>query len=134
MSLEQPTIPRTAETGLHRATASAASEDSVFIRSGLRYYHIRFADIQVVEAQKNYCRITTTNGQFLVQDTLANLDVMLPPPLFCRIHRSFIVGISHVKTFDRRTVRVADQELPIGETYLRDLLQARPVVGAVKPE
>jgi DNA-binding LytR/AlgR family response regulator len=109
--------------------SSHAECGSVFIRSGLRYHHVAFSDIQFVEAKKNFCNIITTRGRYMVLATMSDVEAILTAPRFCRIHRSYIVGLAHVKSFDRRTIRVCDQELPVGGTYLQALIHSRPLIG-----
>jgi DNA-binding LytR/AlgR family response regulator len=52
---------------------------------------------------------------------IGEMEELLPPEDFCRIHRSYIVGIAHIEWFENSVLRVADQELPIGDAYRLEL-------------
>jgi DNA-binding LytR/AlgR family response regulator len=53
---------------------------------------------------------------------------MLPPGEFVRIHRSFVVPVSKIKSFTRQEVRLAGgKALPVGRQYVaavKDLFKA----------
>ena len=93
-----------------------------FVRHQGRFVRIAVAEIQYIEARKNYSRIVTTRESYLVLVPLKRFETALPTDGFCRIHRAFIVALSWINSFDNDTVYGPDQTLPIGETY-RDHLQ-----------
>jgi DNA-binding LytR/AlgR family response regulator len=100
-----------------------------FIRHERRNLKIRVADINYIEARKNYCRIVTKSGAFLTMATLKSIESILPPEEFCRIHRAFIVSLDWIASFDHGAVYGPDQQLPIGELYRPALLQRVLIVG-----
>jgi DNA-binding LytR/AlgR family response regulator len=48
---------------------------------------------------------------------MKELERALPADCFCRVHRSFIVSLEHVQSFDRDTVYTPHANIPIGESY-----------------
>jgi len=54
---------------------------------------------------------------YQVLGTLTHLDRVLPPEEFIRIHRSFLVRLDQVTSFDTRHAWVAGQRIPIGDAY-----------------
>jgi DNA-binding LytR/AlgR family response regulator len=92
-----------------------------FTRDGNRYYRIDFARIRYIEARKSYCRIEMGDKIRMAAIGIGELEELLPPEDFCRIHRSYIVGVAHIEWFENSVVRVADQELPIGDAYRAEL-------------
>jgi DNA-binding LytR/AlgR family response regulator len=100
---------------------SAAGRDFFFTRDGNRYHRIDFARIRYIEARKSYCRIDTGDKIRMAAIGIGELEELLPPEDFCRIHRSYIVGIAHIEWFENTVLRVADKELPIGDAYRAEL-------------
>src|ERR1700761_7287564 len=62
-----------------------------FIRHEGRNVRLDFEDILYIEARKNYTRLVLQERPpFLVLITLKQWERILPPDLFCRIHRGYI--------------------------------------------
>ena len=78
--------------------ASATSHLQRFvIRAGEGYRLVPAADVASFEAQGNYVRLKTGNGQHLLRITMAELERRLDPKRFARIHRSTMVNIDRIK-------------------------------------
>jgi two-component system LytT family response regulator len=92
-----------------------------FARDSGRCYRIDFSRIRYIEVRRNYCQIDTGEKVRKVLIGLGKLEKILPPDDFCRIHRSYIVGLAHIEWFDKKVVHVADKNLPIGDEHRREL-------------
>lgn len=89
-----------------------------FIDAGKqRFIKISFADIVYIEGCRNYVRLVTTKGSHMALLSLRQLETMLPPEKFCRIHRSYIVSIDCIQSFATDKVYIQDKVLPIGVSY-----------------
>lgn len=76
-------------------------------------------DILYIEAIEGYSKIFRVSGDCIVSRILLkNIFAMLPEEHFLRIHRSFIVSKSKIKSFNRQEVLLCDDTtLPIGRQY-----------------
>lgn len=99
-----------------------------FVRSDRRYHRIAFRDLYYLESRKNYVLIVTARETITVWGALKDILAVLPPHYFARIHRSFVVGIHHLRSFDFNTVSLANVTLPIGEMYSRSFMASLPIV------
>lgn len=97
---------------------------SFFIRCNNRYVKINLQDILYLEAKKNYVQVVTIKEKHLALISLRQLEAELPPSLFCRVHRSFIVSLNHIAAFDHLTVQIEKKQIPISEQF-RDVLPGR---------
>lgn len=88
-----------------------------FIREQGKYVRINFSDIHYLEARSNYVQIVTTGRSFLCLATLRQMVKLLPEDWFCQIHRSFIIGIAHLQSFDTEHAWLPDKTIPIGDRY-----------------
>src|SRR5688572_22486791 len=95
-----------------------------FIRCDGKYIRISTTDIRYIQSMKNYVRIVTTTKTYLVLITLQQLERELPTLDFCRVHRSFIVAINHISSFDQEMVYVGKDQVPINPGY-KNALQAK---------
>jgi hypothetical protein len=71
-----------------RTTAATTGAIHVRTRNGVE--EVRLADIEYVDAQGNYARLVTSNGRYLLRETMARLEARLGGE-FLRVHRSVIV-------------------------------------------
>jgi DNA-binding LytR/AlgR family response regulator len=101
-----------------------------FIRTNNQYVKINFADIHWIEADRNYVRIVTKSKTHLVLLSLKQLETILPAQQFCRVHRSYIVSLDQVQSFDNYCIHLSAipgqkrTGIPIG-TQFRKLLYQR---------
>jgi two-component system, LytTR family, response regulator len=80
--------------------------------------HVRF-----IAADGNYLRVHTGSQTFEIRDTMTGISAKLDPSRFARVHRSFIVNLSHAlglvtKEGSAAAVRLSDGvEVPVGPNY-----------------
>lgn len=81
-------------------------------------------DILYIEAVEGYSKIFRTSGECVMSRILLkNIFTMLPSESFLRIHRSFIVSKSKVKSFNKQEVVLNNGlTLPIGRQYASGLM------------
>lgn len=75
----------------------------VLIRDVAQVHVIQAADIDTVEAQDDYVRITARSRAWPKHGRLADLESRLDPAAFVRIHRSWIVALRAVARIDTAT-------------------------------
>jgi DNA-binding LytR/AlgR family response regulator len=81
-----------------------------------------FSDIIYIESQREYIKIVTTKKEYYSKMTTNEIEELLPPNLFKRIHRSYIVSIKRIESYTADTVEVNGMSIPIGRSY-RDSIQ-----------
>lgn len=98
---------------------SSMPDAAITVRSDYRQVRINVADIIYVEGLKDYVKIYTADRQrpILTQMSLKAVESSLPAADFVRIHRSYIISVSRVKSFDRSNVLIEGTSVPIGDTY-----------------
>jgi two-component system LytT family response regulator len=74
--------------------------ERIVVRSGGRILILRVEDIDWLEAASNYVRIHASGRQYLLRDTMSNLEARLDPDQFVRIHRSTIVRLDRIKELE----------------------------------
>jgi DNA-binding LytR/AlgR family response regulator len=85
-------------------------------------------DIYYLEADRNYCQVYTKSNNYLLVNTLKNMEDKLPPQHFQRIHRSFIVNIKHVNEVAQNHITVGNKILPLSKELRKDLLDRLQLV------
>jgi two-component system LytT family response regulator len=70
--------------------------ERVIVRDGSRVHVIPVGKIDYVEAQDDYVCFKSGGKNYLKQETLADLEELLDPERFIRIHRSYILNIERL--------------------------------------
>ena len=93
---------------------------SLLIRSEHKTIKIELSDIEYIEAFVDYIKIHLINQKpVLTLMTLKSVIEKLPPDEFRRIHRSYIIPLSKVKSVQRKkVVLVSSKQLPISSSYI----------------
>jgi DNA-binding LytR/AlgR family response regulator len=97
--------------------------DCVFVKHHDKMLKISIKDIYYIEAERNYCRIFSKDREFLLVMTLKDIDEKLPLNHFIRIHRSYIVNLSHIDEVAGSYVLVSKKAIPITKGYRTELLK-----------
>jgi len=88
---------------------------SFFVRVNGKLLAFPYDEVLYITAKNNYCEIVTTKGKALVYASLASFEEKLPDNLFCRVHRSHIIAIGKISSFEHNHVKIGGQTLPISK-------------------
>jgi two-component system LytT family response regulator len=69
------------------------------VEAGEKIVLLRTDDIEWLQASGNYIRIHLGEMVYLLRQSLKNLQAMLDPTHFLRVHRNAIVNLDHVEDF-----------------------------------
>ncbi|MEX0724042.1 MAG: LytTR family DNA-binding domain-containing protein [Gracilimonas sp.] len=92
-------------------------QEYIFLKVGYRIQKIAIRDILFIEGMKDYLRIHTSKEKIMTLLTFDKLEELLPDKKFARVHRSFMVGIEKIDHIEKNRIRIADQIIPISNTY-----------------
>jgi DNA-binding LytR/AlgR family response regulator len=98
------------------------STEHIFIKSGSKFFRINFPEIQYVEAMKDYLKIHTADYKLVTLQTMSEMEKILPPKQFIRVHKSFIVGVSHIRTVYGNSIEIEKTTIPIGISYKTNVM------------
>ncbi len=123
------TINRIQEEGLEKPTTLDNQtpfilSDCIFVRSHDKMVKVNLDDILYIEAERNYCKIHCKNKEHLLVTTLKDLEEKLTGNILLRIHRSFIVNLSHIDEIATSHVVIAKKAIPISADLKKQLLQS----------
>ena len=113
---------KSAHRGVQSPPTGAEVKDYLFVTVQKKKVKLLFSEIVYIESQREYIRIVTTRGEYLSKMGTHEIEALLPPHLFRRIHRSFIVSVSKINAYTAEEIEVGGVSLPIGRGY-RDVLE-----------
>ena len=89
----------------------------IFVKTEYRLERVDIDDILYIEGMKDYLRIICTDKKIMTLQSFARIEESLPANKFCRVHKSFIVAIDKIKSVERGVILIADQRIPVSNTY-----------------
>lgn len=110
------------------STAVSRQEEltHIFVKSEYRIVRLELTDIFYMESLRDYVAIHHRTGKTMTLQSLRSFEEALPPGIFVRIHKSYLINIRQIQSIERRRVVIQDQFLPIGDTYLTGLKSRIP--------
>ena len=97
-------------------------KDSIFLNVQKKKVRVPFDEIIYIESQREYIRIVTTKKEFISKMSTHEIESLLPPNLFKRIHRSFIISVNKIDSYTNEAVEVNGISIPVGRAY-RDVIE-----------
>jgi DNA-binding LytR/AlgR family response regulator len=92
-------------------------DDFIFVKSSKKTYKVNLSDILYIEALGDYVKIHTTDKMIVSYQSLKNIETLLPPKQFPRIHKSFIIALSRIDLIEGNQVKIRDRMLPVGTNF-----------------
>ena len=106
---------------LSASSAEPTSEDSIFIKGGLKnqYVRVNINDIVYIKADLNYNWIHTTTTKHYTYASLSSLAEKLKRKgIFIKVSKSALLSTIHIEKVDGNTVHLSNKEcVTIGATY-----------------
>jgi two-component system, LytTR family, response regulator len=97
------------------------TREYLFLNVQKKKVKILFSEVVYIESQREYVRIVTTKKEYISKMSTHEIESLLPVDLFKRIHRSFIISLDKIDSYNAETVEVNGVSVPIGRGY-RDVL------------
>ena len=101
-----------------------SSPQCIVVKQDYSNISIPLDDIVYIEAVEGYSKIFRMSGECVTSRILLkNVLAMLPADSFLRIHRSFVVARSKIRSFNRQEITLnTGATLPVGRQYAPSLL------------
>jgi DNA-binding LytR/AlgR family response regulator len=105
------------------APAQPTTEETLLFRCNYRHIQLPMSRIVYIKAFDNYVKIVTEGKTYMPAMTLKTVMKLLPEAKFVRVHKSFVIPVSGIKSFNHETVILDRTKIPIGRTFLKDFLE-----------
>ena len=97
--------------------------DFIFVKTENRLEKINLQDILYIEGMRDYRRIHTENKKIMTLQNFKEFEQIIPLGIICRVHKSYMVSINKIESIERNRIRIANQLIPISETYKASFYQ-----------
>ena len=106
-----------AESILSAAASTPDGGDALFIHTDQGDVRIASKDVLYIKSLSEYAVVYTSAKEYLVRESLRDIEMRLSRFGFLRVHKSYIVSSRNVSTVDANVIRVGDAVIPVGKTY-----------------
>ncbi len=96
---------------------SQHEEAFVYLKEDKKMVKVFIRDILYIESIKDYIKVKINDKQVVTYQRISYMQEKLPDDKFVRIHKSFIVALDKIDSYDNDSVTIGNQMLPIGRSY-----------------
>jgi DNA-binding LytR/AlgR family response regulator len=89
--------------------------DHFFIKCENQIEKVFYDDLLYAEAMMNYVMLYTTTKKMMVYITMKALEEQLPPEMFIKVHKSFIVNIGKIKSIEGNILHVGNEKIAVSQ-------------------
>ncbi len=102
-----------------RKVSGDTTVDFFFVNAEYSLVKVGFADIEWIEALKDYLKIVLRGGAkpVITRMSMKSVEEQLPSQRFLRIHKSYIVSVAAITSLRKGSLFVGANELPVGDSY-----------------
>ena len=94
----------------------------MFVKSDGRLIKLQLAEIEWIEAQRDYVLIHTRQQDLFIHSTMKRLSDRLGEQEFVRVHRSFIVRMDKIEDIEDGSILIGKKVIPLGQSYKDELM------------
>jgi DNA-binding LytR/AlgR family response regulator len=87
--------------------------DFIYLRVDRKLVKILLADMLYIESARDYVKVFTKDKSYITRQTISSIEAMLSGNEFIRIHKSYIISISKIKSFTNELVEIAIKSFPL---------------------
>jgi DNA-binding LytR/AlgR family response regulator len=95
----------------------------ISFRSDRKMIKVALNDILYIESIKDYIKVITVSNTVITKQPISSVEEMLPKEMFIRIHRSYIVALNKIESYNNELVWIAKKELPISRMYRHEVVK-----------
>jgi two-component system, LytTR family, response regulator LytT len=115
-ALSMPSVPH--------LPVETAPKDYLIAKVDGKIEKIFFKDIVVVEGMREYVKFICQHRNYIVLESMKNLEDALPQADFLRVHKSFIVAKERVQSLEGNQLLVEKLKIPISRERKEEVVKA----------
>lgn len=100
------------------------NDPHIFVNLNQHKKRVRIRDIKWIEAMGDYSKIVTERHVYIIPKGLKKVMVMINSTYMLRIHKSFVINLEKIQTYNNHSVTIENIELPISRSNKQAFMQA----------
>jgi DNA-binding LytR/AlgR family response regulator len=102
---------------------SESGQAYLYFRVDRKMVKVFIHDIMYIEGFSDYVKIITTTKTLITKQLISALEETLPKEIFIRIHRSFIISVNKINSYNADVILIGKAELPIGRLFKQNVIR-----------
>ena len=121
----EKSVKRASEYLETRTVAGQPEKESfLFIKSDYKLNKIAFDSIKYIEGLGEYVKIHTPDKIHITLAAMKDLERSLPDKEFIRIHKSYIVSVKNILSYNKQEVKITGNiKLPVGRVFKNSFIE-----------
>ena len=104
-------------------SVSESNQPYLYFRVDRKMVKVSLQDILYIEGFSDYVKIITPSKTLITKQLISALEETLPSEIFIRIHRSFIISINKINSYNADMIVIGNAELPIGRLFKQNVIK-----------
>lgn len=92
-------------------------QEYTFIKSGNKTMKVYFDKILYIEGMRDYLKIHTEDSKIMTLLNFKNIQEILDPQKFVRVHKSYIVAVDKIDYIENNAIKIRDKLIPVSNTF-----------------
>ena len=124
--LNKPTDPKPAVENKEEAGKETLLffNNYFFVKHNYRFNKFSLDDLLFAESDNNYIKLVTSTKKIALRVSLQYIADKFNHPALVRVHRSFIVNIKNIDSFNEEEIMIGPHQIPIGRNYKDEFLKS----------
>jgi two-component system, response regulator PdtaR len=97
--------------------------DDIFIKQNYQFVKFPLKDIIYLEADNVYTNIVTTQKKYVIRQALSAVQERLPLKQLVKIHRSYVININKIDSFNEHEVIVSGHQIPLSRSFKDEFMK-----------
>jgi two-component system, response regulator PdtaR len=97
--------------------------DDIFIKQNYQFVKFPLSDILYLEADNIHTNIITSHKKYVIRQTITNILERFSMKNLVQIHRSYVVNINKIDSFNEHEVTINNTPIPISRSHKDDFLR-----------
>ena len=95
---------------------------NIFVKVDSLLVNLDLNDILWVEAYGDYVKMVTQEKTYTVYTKLKSVEQKLPPRIFMKVHRSYIINLRKIDSISHAHLQVNEKKIPISASHKEKLI------------
>lgn len=108
---------------LNQHQDAESSSGKIILKADKKLYAVDPSEIHFLEGHGDYIRFVLKDKKLVVHGTFKQMMELLPAEVFMRVHKSYVVNLSHIAFIEGNQVRIGEHAIPFSPSQREELLR-----------
>ena len=122
--IQLQSLSATIEITIHNYNSKNGQKSTIRLHDGNTKHILPVNEISFIQAEHVYVKVFNKDGNYILhRSTLKDILSKLPINQFIQTHRSFVVNIRHISSWDANFIYIGKHEIPMSRSKKKEVLE-----------